>query len=616
MTIAMRPRRGRSAVAAARKGVLMARQRHRRASAERRRPMGRPSGAASRRLAVAFERLESRRLLATLYWDPDRVAGNNVPATGAGLGGGGTWSDGGAAVWFDPTLNAGAGGHVAWNSGRGDVAVFAGSGGAVAIAGTVSAAGVEFRGGVTVVQGGGFSTAAGGTTFTATVSAAFNTAIAGSGSLTKAGAGTLVLGAAAHSYSGDTVVAAGVLDVQGTIESHVRRTGGDVRGVMFFDPQLAAAVREALAVDASTLLTPALLAQAPPLESLTVDGNRIGDLTGIASLASLTSLALVPGDFGVAADGLKSLAPLAGLGKLSTLALQHVGLTDAALATLPVLPGLVTLDVRFNALSAVPAGVAVQPRLASLLVHGNAPLTDAPRAGLASLRGRPVDVDVAGDRPEAAVSVADLAARLYHLPLKMVEYVTNTVLFQPYSGAMKGPLATLQTRAGNDWDTNSLLAGLFAAAGITTRYVSGVVEVGADQLQAWLGARSLAAAGTILAQAGLRVDQVAGRFRHAWLEAQFVRPDASQPAWVPFDASWKFRDFRPGYPGLLAAVPFAPLEADYLANPQWRTRSAAEYYEAKAAAWLAVNRQGVTTADVAYDGPILQRSFPALPSAP
>ncbi|MEI7862779.1 MAG: transglutaminase domain-containing protein, partial [Planctomycetota bacterium] len=117
------------------------------------------------------------------------------------------------------------------------------------------------------------------------------------------------------------------------------------------------------------------------------------------------------------------------------------------------------------------------PRLGSLLVHGNWSLTDNPRVGLAALAGKAIDVDVAPDRPDIATTIDDLAARLYKLPLKMLEYVTNTVAYQPYVGGMKGPLATLFTKAGNDWDTNSLLAGLYTAAGSATRYVAGDVQL-------------------------------------------------------------------------------------------------------------------------------------------
>ena len=571
------------------------------------RPSSRPGG---------MERLEERRLLAALYWDPDLVAKNNVVATGAGLAGSGTWTEGGAAVWFDPSLAGGAGGYVSWNSSRGDTAVFSGpAGGTVTISGTVSSGAIEFRGGAFTVTGGTFSTPATGTTFTTVAAARFDTPIAGSGGVAKAGAASLTLGAPVHSYTGDTLVSAGLLDVRGTIQSHVRRVSGDVQGVMFYDPELAAAVRESLALDRDAWLTPAVLAQSPPLTSLTVDGNVVGDLTGIASLAALQSLELVPGDHAAVPQGLASLQPLTGLASLTSLAVVHVGLTDAGLATLPALTGLTRLDVRSNAISTVPAGVAQLPRLATLLVHGNPLLTDSPRTALASLKGRAIDVDVAADRPEVATSIADLAARLYYLPLEMLEYVTNTVVFQPYSGAMKGPLATLQTKAGNDWDTNSLLASLYAAAGIPTRYVAGAVEVTESQLKDFVGARDASAAGTILARAGLAYDQYWNHFKHTWLEALVTVPATGQQGWVPIDASWKLRDIRPGVPDMLTKVPFSPQEADYLTNPAWQKKSTAEYYEAKVAGWLAQNRPDLTIADVGYDGPIRQQALPAIPTA-
>jgi RHS repeat-associated protein len=563
-----------------------------------------------------MERLEERRLLAVLYWDPDLLARNNLVATGAGLGGSGTWTEGGAAVWFNPTLGGGTGGYVSWNSSRGDTAVFTGpAGGTVAISGGVGAAAIEFRGGAYTVSGGTFSTPAAGTMFTTVVAARFDTPITGGGRLVKAGAASLTLGAPLHAYTGDTLISAGVLDVRGTIRSHVRRGSGDVQGVMFFDPDLAAAVRESLALDLNAWLTPAVLAQSPPLTSLTVDGNVVGDLTGIVNLAALESLELIPGDHAAAPQGLASLQPLAGLGNLASLSVVHVGLTDAGLATLPALSGLTRLDVRSNSLSTVPAGVAQLPKLATLLVHGNPLLVGSPRTALATLKGKAIDVDVAADRPEAATSIADLAARLYYLPLDMLEYVTNTIVFQPYSGAMKGPLATLQTKAGNDWDTNSLLASLYAAAGISTRYVSGAVEVTEAQLKDFVGARDAAAAATILAKAGLDYGQYVNRFKHTWLEALVTVPATGRQAWVPIDASWKLRDFRPGLPDVLTKVPFGPQEADYLTNPAWQRKSTAEYYEAKVAGWLAQSRPDLTIFDVGYDGPIRQQAFPSLPTA-
>jgi RHS repeat-associated protein len=567
-----------------------------------------------RPLQAGLEHLEPRRLLAVLYWDPDGNPANNVLPTGAGLGGSGTWTDGGAATWFDPALNAGAGGHVAWDSSRGDTAIFAGLGDTVTISGQVGAAVVKVPGTGYAVVGGGFDVPASGTTFNTVTTTRFDAVLTGDGKFVKTGAATLTLGAPAHAHTGDILVSAGTLDVRGTIQSHVTSAGGDVQGVMFRDPDLAAAVREALGLAPDAFLSPEVVAQAPPLTTLSVDANLVRDLTGIANLPALVTLEFVPGDHAATPQGLSSLAPLAGLGNLAALSLQHVGLTEATLATLPALPGLTRLDVRSNALSAVPAAIANLPRLASLMVHGNPLLTDNPRAGLAALRGRAIDVDVAPDRPETATSIADLAARLYFLPLEMLEYVTNTIAFCPYVGAMKGPLATLQTKSGNDWDTNSLLAALYDAAGISTRYVAGVVEITPDQLRDYVGTRDATAAAQILSSAGL-LDGQWNRLKHTWLEALVTVPATGRQAWTPIDASWKVRDFRPGLPGVVSSVPFSPLETDYFTNPAWQKKSTAEYYEAKVAGWLARNRPDLSLADVGYDGPIRQQAFTSLPTA-
>lgn len=560
--------------------------------------------------------------MATLYWDPDGIPGNNNVATGAGLGGSGTWSNAPIACWFNPAT----GKNVAWTNAAGDVAVFTGppqipdkpvASGTVNVSGSVSCAEAWFQSNFYSLQSeaaqpGSISLPASGTSISVStgMGATIDVPITGSGTLSKGGEGLLVL-TANETYTGATKVLAGTLDVRGNLASHVTASGGTVAGLVFFDPDLAAAVRETLGMSVDTVLTPSKVAG---LSALTVDSNKISDLTGLnpANTPNLAALSLLPGDFSATPAGLTSLAPLAGLAKLKTLAIQHVGVTDAVLEkTLPSLPALDTLDVRFNAIGVIPANVAGLPGLSTLLVHGNPLLADTPRNGLINLKGRPIDVDVAADGPETATTVADLAASLYFLPQKMLEYVTNTVAFQSYVGLMKGPLATLQTKAGNDWDTNALLAGLFNAAGIETRFVSGSIKVTEKQVMDYVGARDVTAAANILSKAGIAGG--IGTLTHAWMEASVRLPGVAAEAWLPLDASWKFRDFRPGVAGILENVPFSPVETDYLTNPSWQTKTTAEYYESKVAAWLAANRPGVTTVDVAYNGPIRQQSFSKLP---
>ena len=101
-----------------------------------------------------------------------------------------------------------------------------------------------------------------------------------------------------------------------------------------------------------------------------------------------------------------------------------------------------------------------------------------------------------------AQTIQQLARDLYYLPIEIYQYVVNTIDFQPYSGEMKGPLATLQTQAGNDWDTDSLLAALLGDAGVPAadiNYVSGAATWPAANatgtgLDNYLGVTSPAAA--------------------------------------------------------------------------------------------------------------------------
>src|SRR5208283_5007503 len=106
--------------------------------------------------------------------------------------------------------------------------------------------------------------------------------------------------------------------------------------------------------------------------------------------------------------------------------------------------------------------------------------------------------------------------------------------YQPYAGAMKGPLAVLETSAGNDWDTDWLLASVLAqvsaqmtGGSISTTYVSGNIQVPIQQAEAYVGATDSLAAQNILNnadQTAIRVTNTSGQitamqFNHIWLQA-------------------------------------------------------------------------------------------------
>ncbi|MFZ5833744.1 MAG: hypothetical protein ACOY3P_26960, partial [Planctomycetota bacterium] len=249
------------------------------------------------------------------------------------------------------------------------------------------------------------------------------------------------------------------------------------------------------------------------------------------------------------------------------------------------------------------------------------------RTALAPLAGKLIDVDLAPDHPERATTIGELAAALYKLPLKMYEYVLGTIEYQPYPGAMKGPLAVLQTKQGNDWDTASLLKQLFAEAGIVLDYATAKIREDKDTVLAWLGAKDVAGAFNLLFYAGLepelynasytRLDPTTQwpqtehiAFYHAWLH----RPSGDGLPEISLDPSWKFKDLQLGIPEVAAYVPFdATREAEYFSAI--REDTAYEYYEDELRAYLAEHMPGQTIADVAHDGPIRHQAITALPQA-
>lgn len=310
------------------------------------------------------------------------------------------------------------------------------------------------------------------------------------------------------------------------------------------DPDLAAAIRTALGLAPNTQL---VTDDMDSLTELSGDSNRIDNLSGLELAHNLRSLTLSPTDFSVPGQ-LNDLSQLAGLDRLTSLSLVNAGVSAAELAALAPLAALRTLDVRYNGLSSV-SFASNLAGLETLRLHGN------PIADLSPLSGRPLHVDVAPVRLEQAQTIAAVADALHELPLDLYEFVLNEFAYQPYAGAMKGAQATLETRAGNAWDLAALLAELFAEAGVQTRFVSGRVVVPGETVADWLGTTSIVAARSALNVAGLNAGGSSQmEFDHAWIEANF--PRAGNDNWVPFDPSWKFKEYRSGLPNLLGLVPF------------------------------------------------------------
>jgi len=67
----------------------------------------------------------------------------------------------------------------------------------------------------------------------------------------------------------------------------------------------------------------------------------------------------------------------------------------------------------------------------------------------------------------------DALARAYRDPAALVEFVRDTIAFQPYSGLLKGARGALLTRSGNALDQALLLGAVLEAAGVEVQLVRG-----------------------------------------------------------------------------------------------------------------------------------------------
>ncbi|NJD55631.1 MAG: transglutaminase, partial [Nitrospirae bacterium] len=144
------------------------------------------------------------------------------------------------------------------------------------------------------------------------------------------------------------------------------------------------------------------------------------------------------------------------------------------------------------------------------------------------------------------------AQELENKPVKIYEWVRNTIEYEPYYGSLKGAQQTLDELAGNDLDQASLLLALLRAANIPARYVYGTIELPIDRLMNWIGVKDSMTAARILATNGIpgtlltEGGQVKyAQFEHAWVEAyvdMFPSMGAMQRQasyWTPLDPSMK-----------------------------------------------------------------------------
>ena len=106
--------------------------------------------------------------------------------------------------------------------------------------------------------------------------------------------------------------------------------------------------------------------------------------------------------------------------------------------------------------------------------------------------GLPTLADVQADDQEIIIdsSIKSLAEDLNNNPVEILNFVRNTIQFEPYYGAKKGNIGCLREQVCNDVDSSSLLISLLRAAGIPAQYKKGPIVAPVEQLQNLLGVES------------------------------------------------------------------------------------------------------------------------------
>ncbi len=96
-------------------------------------------------------------------------------------------------------------------------------------------------------------------------------------------------------------------------------------------------------------------------------------------------------------------------------------------------------------------------------------------------------VKMLGGAEEITPEIQELARGLQYDPLRIFDFVHNSIEYVPYAGALKGATRTLMDRSGNDCDQSSLLVALLRASGYTAQYVIGVMSFFTDmEMPLWL----------------------------------------------------------------------------------------------------------------------------------
>lgn len=195
--------------------------------------------------------------------------------------------------------------------------------------------------------------------------------------------------------------------------------------------------------------------------------------------------------------------------------------------------------------------------------------------GLAGAATAPTPADLAETlEVQLTPEIQALASDLDNDPLRIYNFVRDTIDFHPTRGSKLGAQGCLDAGLCNATDTASLLIALLRAAGVPARYATGTVEGSVDRIANWVGGFTDAGSAlNLMASGGIPVTGLLGadgelsaaRFEHVWVEA-FINylpsrggaGSAEGDTWVPLDPSFKQYDTIEGadLQGILDTIGF------------------------------------------------------------
>ncbi|MCP4002517.1 MAG: hypothetical protein GY727_16575, partial [Gammaproteobacteria bacterium] len=173
-------------------------------------------------------------------------------------------------------------------------------------------------------------------------------------------------------------------------------------------------------------------------------------------------------------------------------------------------------------------------------------------------------------------AIQDQAAELGHDPVRIANWVRNTIEWLPTWGAMQDAELTLASRRGNALDIAGLTLALLRSSGIPARYVQGTLQVREDRFRNWAGGFSdINAAIDYAASGGIPIAPVVSggkigtvQMEHIWVEAAidyFPSKGAKNldaDSWLQMDPSFKQYEYLEG----LDAVEISGIDPQQLAQ--------------------------------------------------